>query len=109
MHDYQVGTFYPNLSEREVKVVRESKKPALMVLHWKACGHCVRLMPTLHQLAQTFKTKNKKVMVLGIESENIPESWNVRGFPTIWLFMPDGSSREYRGDRTMEALYEAFN
>lgn len=105
---FQVGTYYPNITSAQVEELKTSGKKVIIVFHWKNCGHCVRYTPVLKELAKKFASNKSEVLVVGIESEDIPEKWAITSYPTTWFFAYNGRSKKYDGPRTAEDLYNAW-
>lgn len=105
---FQVGIYYPNITSDQVTGLKTSGRKVIVVFHWKNCGHCVRYTPILKELAKKFANDGGGVIVVGIESENIPEKWAITSFPTTWFFGFNGRSKKYDGPRTVNDLYNSW-
>lgn len=85
----------------------ENKKE-MVLLHWKDCGHCKKMMPEWDK----FQSKNKtNVNVRKVEKDEDPalmKKHKVQGYPTILLLDEKGNKvKSYDGDRTA-AAFEKF-
>merc|ERR1712107_838071 len=84
--------------------IEDKKKHSLVMFYAPWCGHCKTLMPVWDQLAEKYIDSDVVVGKLDAtvnEVEGVPP---VNSFPTIKLFMKDGTQAEYNGERTVEGI-----
>jgi thiol-disulfide isomerase/thioredoxin len=70
------------------------------------CPHCTTFKPELDKLGATQKINGKTVKIVKVDPEKEPSKKNseVKGFPTVILGKPDGTTQEYPGGRTADAI-----
>ena len=70
------------------------------------CPHCQTFKPELEKLGSSQTVNGKSVTVVSVNPEKEPAKKNpaVKGFPTVILSKPDGTSDEYSGQRTADAI-----
>jgi len=84
--------------------IEDKEKHSLVMFYAPWCGHCKTLMPVWDQLAEKFIDSDVvvgKIDATVNEVEGVPP---VNSFPTIKLFMKDGTQAEYNGERTVEGI-----
>lgn len=92
------------------RIVGDSAKTVLVVFTAPWCQYCKDLKPILNELADFFKGDHKTVIV-NVNADLVPEvpqKFNVQGFPTIRMF-PKGVHAKgkgilYKGERSLHAL-----
>jgi thiol-disulfide isomerase/thioredoxin len=107
-HEFEVGKYYSNIYPNDLIKLHKSGKKFLICFHWNLCGHCVAFRPELEKLASMIKSSGRNdLLVLGMEADDIPESYGINSFPTIWLVNVGGKSSElYKGKRKAELLFQ---
>ena len=78
---------------------------AIVMFHAEWCGYCKALAPTVDKFAKEYTGDVHKLDCSngGDELNELLNSLNVNGFPTILMFSK-GSVKEYSGDRSLESL-----
>jgi len=75
------------------------------------CPHCKAVKPVFSQWSSSgsVTVKDKTVLTKMVEADTSPDlvsQAGVKGFPTMILTKSDGSSVEYKGDRSVSAWEE---
>ncbi|CAF2388384.1 unnamed protein product [Rotaria sp. Silwood2] len=87
------------------EIVNDNSKDVLIEFYAPWCGHCKSLAPKYDELAKNLKKENSIVIAKMDTTENdVPSSYNVRGFPTIY-FVPKNDKnnpRKYEGGREVD-------
>lgn len=78
---------------------------AVLVDFWAEwCGPCKALAPVLDGLADEFKDKIKVVKVNVDESPNAPQTYKVRGIPTLVFFKNGQQVDQLVGNQPRDAI-----
>ena len=87
------STFESEVSKAGQWVLLEAYAP------W--CGHCKKLAPIYDEIGKAFAGQGVVVAKVDATANDLPQSLNITGFPTILLFKGDGSKPEvYDGERS---------
>ena len=77
------------------------------------CGHCKVAKPEFQKLGSTMTIGGKPVQILMVNPDTDPEACSgkdIKGYPTIHLYDPDGKLvNEYAGQRTKENFQACLN
>ncbi|XP_075501495.1 protein disulfide-isomerase-like [Primulina tabacum] len=107
----------PEVNDEPVKVVVtasledmvfNSGKNVLLEFYAPWCGHCQKLAPILEEVAISFE-KDSDVLIAKLDAtvNDVPnDSFEVRGFPTIYFRSASGNLSQYDGDRTKEDIIQ---
>lgn len=89
-------------------VVFNSGKNVLLEFYAPWCGHCQKLAPILDEVAVHFESDPDVVIgKLDATANDIPEdSFDVKGYPTIYFRSASGKIVQYDGTRTKEDIIE---
>ncbi len=80
-----------------------------LVDFWAAwCGPCRMLAPTIETIADEFAGKAKSYKMNVDENPKTPESFNIRGIPTVMIFKGGKMVETIVGNRPKEAYIEAI-
>jgi thiol-disulfide isomerase/thioredoxin len=84
----------------------------IALFHADWCGHCKKFMPEWKRFMNKLKddaTLSAKVSAVSYESKeraDMMEKYAIKSFPTIMYISGDGTTTEYKGERTAAALME---
>ncbi|KAL8126532.1 hypothetical protein AgCh_013708 [Apium graveolens] len=107
----------PEVNNEPVKVVvrdsiqdlvLNSGKNVLLEFYAPWCGHCKKLAPILDEVAVSFENDPDVVIAkFDATTNDVPgDTFEVQGFPTLYLRSATGRVVQYQGDRTKEDLIE---
>lgn len=72
------------------------------------CGHCTKMKPQFSEAAK--KLAADKTGLLGAVdatvNEALSQKYNIKGFPTLKLFVKGAYTADYDGKRTVKDIYE---
>lgn len=105
----------PEVNNEPVKVVvgdnfgdmvSKSGKNVLIEFYAPWCGHCKKLAPILDEVALSFKNDADVVIAkIDASANDIPsETFDVKGYPTLYFKSASGITSQYQGDRTKEDI-----
>jgi len=87
------------------EIVNDNSKDVLIEFYAPWCGHCKTLAPKYDELAKKLsKEKNIVIAKMDATENDVPSTYNVRGFPTIY-FAPKNDKnnpRKYEGGREVD-------
>lgn len=68
------------------------------------CGHCKKLAPDYEEVAKKLKDEDVSLVKMDATANDVPPTFDVRGFPTLyWLPKDDKSNpQRYEGGRTVD-------
>ncbi|GEQ70618.1 hypothetical protein JCM33374_g4296 [Metschnikowia sp. JCM 33374] len=88
-------------------VVISSGKFTLVDFYADWCRHCMKLMPTIEQLADLYADV-PEIQIVKIdgdeEGRKMSKKYKVPGFPTLLLFHGDDKPVEFEGSRDLESI-----
>ena len=92
----------------------------IILFHAEWCGHCKRFLPIWNKFKKYIKDNENKIVnskgeTINVKVEeyeeqkdhNTMEALGIRAFPTIQITVNDGEPKDYKGDRTFDALLDA--
>ncbi|CAL9215824.1 unnamed protein product [Arabidopsis halleri] len=85
-------------------IVLNSGKNVLLEFYAPWCGHCQKLAPILDEVAVSYQSDPSVVITkLDATANDFPrDTFDVKGFPTIYFKSASGNIVVYEGDRTKE-------
>ncbi|XP_010268974.1 PREDICTED: protein disulfide-isomerase [Nelumbo nucifera] len=89
-------------------VVFNSGQNVLLEFYAPWCGHCKKLAPILDEVAVSFKSDSDVVIAkLDATANDFPhETFDVKGYPTLYFRSASGNLLQYDGDRTKEDIID---
>lgn len=96
------------VSESLQDIVFDSGKNVLIEFYAPWCGHCKKLAPILDEVAVSFESDAEVVIAKLDATENdIPqETFEVKGYPTLYFKSASGKISQYNGGRTKEDIID---
>jgi thioredoxin-like negative regulator of GroEL len=71
------------------------------------CGHCTKFKPTYSKLAQHYASQSNLIFAqIDATTNDIPQGFDVKGFPAIYLVPKTNKPVKYEGNRDMDDLIE---
>lgn len=83
-------------------VTDEKEKDILIEFYAPWCGHCKKLAPVFDELGEKMKNENVKIVKMDATANDVPPSFEVRGFPTLFWIPAGGSPKSYEGGRELK-------
>ncbi|KAJ6774216.1 PROTEIN DISULFIDE-ISOMERASE [Salix purpurea] len=107
----------PEANEEPVKVVvadslddlvTKSGKNVLLEFYAPWCGHCQKLAPILEEIAVSYQSDADVLIAkLDATANDVPsDTYDVEGFPTVYLRSASGKLVQYEGDRTKQDIID---
>nr|ABK96365.1 unknown [Populus trichocarpa x Populus deltoides] len=107
----------PEVNDEPVKIVvadsldelvTKSGKNVFLEFYAPWCGHCQKLAPILEEVAISFQSDADVVIAkLDATANDIPsDTYDVKGFPTIFFRSATGKLVQYEGDRTKQDIID---
>lgn len=84
------------------EVVTNSEKDVLIEFYAPWCGHCKKLAPTYDELGEKMKDENVDIVKMDATANDVPSTFNVQGFPTLFWKPKGGSPVSYNGGRELD-------
>ncbi|GAB2270354.1 disulfide-isomerase [Dionaea muscipula] len=90
------------------EIVFNSGKSVLLEFYAPWCGHCKKLAPILDEVAISFENDPDVVIAkLDGTANDIPQdTFEVKGYPTLYFRSSNGNIVQYDGDRTKEDIID---
>ncbi|XP_050235393.1 protein disulfide-isomerase [Mercurialis annua] len=87
-------------------IVFNSGKNVLIEFYAPWCGHCKKLAPILDEVAVSFGSDSDVIIAkLDATANDIPsDTFDVKGYPTLYFRSASGIVEQYDGDRTKEDI-----
>lgn len=83
---------------------REGALLTMALFWWKSCGPCQNFKPTWNQLREKYEGKISFIEYEKDEHPDLMSNYQITGFPTVMLLLPNGSAQKYGGERSLEKL-----
>ncbi|KAL2339762.1 hypothetical protein Fmac_007702 [Flemingia macrophylla] len=89
-------------------IVFNSGKNVLLEFHSPWCGSCIELAPIYEEVAVSYQSDDDVIIAKldGIANDIPSESFEVKGFPTMYFKSASGKISKYDGNRTKEDIIE---
>lgn len=90
------------------ELVFDSGKNVMLEFYAPWCGHCKKLAPILDEVAVSF-SNDPEVMIAKMDAtaNDYPQdTFDIKGYPTLYFKTSTGTLLQYDGDRTKEAIIE---
>ncbi len=101
-NDGPVRTIVASTFESEVS---KAGRWVLLEAYAPWCGHCKKLVPIYEEVGKAFAGQGVTIAKVDATANDLPQSLNISGFPTILLFKGDGSTPEvYNGERSWKKI-----
>jgi protein disulfide-isomerase A1 len=101
-NDGPVRTIVASTFESEVS---KAGRWVLLEAYAPWCGHCKKLVPIYEEVGKAFAGQGVTIAKVDATANDLPQSLNITGFPTILLFKGDGSKPEvYNGERNWKKI-----
>ena len=95
-----------NISDSDFEAeVRSHDGPVLVEFWSPTCGHCVRMMPAVEELAHELSGRLKVAMVDVSKNSHIPSLFEVRGTPAFVLMNKGREAARFVGAMPKEELF----
>lgn len=90
------------------EMVFNSGKNVLLEFYAPWCGHCQKLAPILDEVAVSFENdKDIVIAKLDATANDLPnDTFEVKGYPTLYFRSSSGKITSYEGDRTKEDIID---
>lgn len=90
---------------------REAGPVRVVLYHLPGCPHCTAMMPEWEKLAALHEhDANIKILAVDAKADPVAAARaNVEAFPTVVMFLRDGTKLYYDGARTAEAIDKWIN
>lgn len=95
------GSLKTAVAKNFAEVVVDNDKDTLVEFYAPWCGHCKKLAPVFEELAETLKGEDVSIVKMDATANDVPTTFEVRGFPTLYWLPKDSkdSPKRYEGGR----------
>jgi len=84
------------------ELVTDSGRDALIEFYAPWCGHCKKLTPVYDELGEKMRDEDVDIIKMDATANDVPSTFNVRGFPTIFWRPANGAPESYNGGREVD-------
>lgn len=84
------------------ELVTNSGRDALIEFYAPWCGHCKKLTPVYDELGEKMKDEDVDIIKMDATANDVPSTFNVRGFPTIFWRPANEAPQSYGGGRELD-------
>jgi len=96
------GNVKVGVGKNFAELVTNSGRDALVEFYAPWCGHCKKLTPVYEELGDLMANEDVDIVKVDATANDVPPSFNVRGFPTIFWKPAEGSPVSYEGGRDVQ-------
>jgi thiol-disulfide isomerase/thioredoxin len=82
-------------SKKDVESLLKSKEPVAILFFMRSCGHCIATKPVWDEIAN-----DGSMDMRNASSDNVPDSLDITGFPTMIVVKDGKVSKRIDGSRT---------
>ena len=94
----------------ENKLIKNDVKPELILYYATWCGHSRTFLPEWEKLKRIVKSRAPYITLNDVRCEDGDEETciqkGIKGYPTIILYLVDGTEKRYEDQRTADKLLE---
>jgi len=83
-------------------VVTNNNKDTLIEFYAPWCGHCKKLTPIYDELGQKLKDEDVAIVKMDATANDVPETFEVRGFPTLFWIPKGKKPVKYESGRELD-------
>ncbi|MCL4128554.1 UNVERIFIED_CONTAM: hypothetical protein GTU68_001958, partial [Idotea baltica] len=87
-------------------LVTNSGRDALIEFYAPWCGHCKKLAPTFDELGEKLIDEDVDIIKMDATANDVPPSYNVRGFPTLFWKPKNSDPVPYNGGRELDDFFK---
>lgn len=88
------------------QVVLNNNKDTLIEFYAPWCGHCKKLTPIYDELAAKLIDEDVAIVKMDATANDVPPSFDVRGFPTLFWLPKDSKDKPVRYDVRIDNIKE---
>jgi len=117
--DFQAGSLEPHMKSEPVpasndagvkvavaknfdELVTNSEKDVLVEFYAPWCGHCKKLTPVYDELGEKMADEAVEIVKMDATANDVPSTFEVRGFPTIFWVKKGEKPVSYNGGREVD-------
>ena len=87
------------------EVVINNGKDTLIEFYAPWCGHCKKLAPAYEEVANALKDEDVAIVKMDATANDVPSTFEVRGFPTMYWLPKDSKNSPIRYDVCLWCIY----
>ncbi|CAF1189785.1 unnamed protein product [Rotaria magnacalcarata] len=92
------------------KIVNDDKKHVVIFFYAPWCGHCNNFKPTYSKLARSYAGQSNLILAqMDATANDIPQGFEVTGYPTIFIVPTNNKPVKYEGNRDIDDLVNFIN
>merc|ERR1712038_2031507 len=117
--DFQAGSLEPHMKSEPVpdnsapgvkvavaknfdELVTNTEKDVLVEFYAPWCGHCKKLAPVYDELGEKMADEAVEIVKMDATANDVPSTFEVRGFPTIFWVQKGSKPVAYNGGREVD-------